>query len=141
MLMGGAVLAWVRSADSRPAALRRLRFALGLAAVGGALTRLILVAVHVDQLFSYRFVIPVAQAVSIWITILSLVALALLWMAAHDLQVIRGYHAGYPLGVVPGVPQRVRRIGALSALAWVSLMLLFGALNTVTAVSPAAIFG
>jgi hypothetical protein len=133
MLMGGAVLAWVRSADSRPAALRRLRFALGLAAVGGALTRLILVAVHVDQLFSYRSVIPVAQAVSIWITILSLVALALLWMAAHDLRVIRGYHTG--------VPQRVRRIGALSALAWVSLMLLFGALNTVTAVPPATVLG
>jgi membrane protein DedA with SNARE-associated domain len=136
VLVGSMVMAWVRSADSRPAALRRLRFALGLAAVGGALTRLILVAVHADALFNYRSIVPIAQAVSIWITILSLVALALLWMAAHDLRVICS-HGQW----VPGVPQRVRSIGALSALAWVSLMLMFGALNTVTAVPPATVLG
>lgn len=129
ILAGSVVMSWVRSASSRAAALRRLRLALGLAAVGGALTRLILVAVHVDRIFGYRSVIPAAQAVSIWVTILSVVALALLWMAARDLRAIRAHR------------YRVRGMGAMSAAAWLSLMLMFGALNTMTAVSPTAIMG
>jgi membrane protein DedA with SNARE-associated domain len=137
ILVGGVVTAWVRSAGSRNGSLRRLRFALGLAAVGGALSRLTLAAVHVDLIFGYRLVVPLAQAASVWITILSLVALALLWIAARDLRVIRGHCTQR----VPGVPPRVRSMGALSALAWFSLMLMFGALNTVPSMMPAGVVG
>jgi len=129
VLIGAGVLAWARSAGSRTAAMRRLRLALSLAAVGGALARLLLVAVDAEHIFTYRFVIPTAQAVSIWVTFLSLVSLALLWVAAHDLRAMRVQY------------QRVRSIGAASIMVWVSLMLMFGALNTVPAVSPTGIFG
>lgn len=129
ILIGSAVTAWIRSAGSRSAALRRLRLSLGLAAVFGALTRLILVAVHVDRVFSYPSVIPTAQVVSIWVTILSLVALALLWIAARDLHAVRMSH------------HRVRSIGVMSTAVWVGLVIMFGALNTVAVVPPSAILG
>ena len=129
ILVASGVTAWVRSAGSRAAALRRLRLVVGLAAVGGALARLLLVAVHVDRVFSTPFVLPSAQAASIWVTILSLVALALLWIAAHDLRAIRTYRL------------KARSIGVMSATVWISLMLMFGALNSVAVVPPASIFG
>lgn len=126
ILVGTAAAAWVRNAGSHAAGLRRLRFALGLGAVGGALVRLVLVALNVDRVFSYASAVSSAQVISLWVTILSLVALTLLWIAARDLGAIRRHH---------------RNIGAVSVVAWVSLMLMFGGLNTVAAVSPAAIFG
>jgi hypothetical protein len=128
ILVGAAVMGWVRSAGSRPASLRRLRLALGLGAVGGAVARMVLVELNVDRIFTYHFVIPSAQAIAIWVSFLSVVALALLWVAAHDLRAVRAHH-------------RARHLGAYSVMAWVSLMMMFAALNTVTVVSPTGLVG
>jgi hypothetical protein len=116
--------------------MRRLRFALGIGAVGGALVRLSLVAANVDRIFSYRFVIPSAEAVSIWVTIVSLLALGLLWIAAHDLKAIRTHYRD----LASRGHAYARPVGLASALAWVFLMVMIGGLNTLAMVPPQTIF-
>jgi membrane protein DedA with SNARE-associated domain len=124
-----ALSAWVRHAGTRAGSLRRLRTALGLGAVGGALSRLVLVGVYGDKPLSHWALAPSLSALSVWITCLSLVALGLLWLAARDLNVISRLHHS-----------RARTIGFLSTGAWSTLMVMFCALTTLGAVAhPAAL--
>jgi hypothetical protein len=125
-----ALSAWIRSAGTRAGSMRRLRTALGLGAVGGALSRLALVGVYGDKPLSHWALAPSLSALSVWVTCLSLVALGLLWLAARDLNIISRYHH-----------RRARTIGLLSTTAWGSLMMMFCALNTVGALAHPAAFG
>lgn len=125
------VVWWVRRGGSRAASLRRIRVTLGLAAVGGALTRLVLVALYGDQQLSDRFLLPSLSVLSIWVTVLSVVALGLLWIAALDLRVIRRYHQHH----------RAPRLEGMSLAAWGSLMFAYCALNTAAGVQHAALLG
>jgi membrane protein DedA with SNARE-associated domain len=121
--------AWIRHAGTRAGSLRRLRTALSLGAVGGALSRLALVGVYGDKQLSHWSLAPSLSALSVWVTCLSLVALGLLWLAARDLNVISRLHH-----------RRARTIGLLSTGAWGTLMVMFCALTTLGAVAhPAAL--
>ena len=113
-LMVAAVLSWwIRQSGSTGAALRRLRLTLGLAAVFGACARLMLVMLETHSSIHRFLFLP---AVATWVTVISLIALALVWVAAHDLRAIRMRH--------------VANIGMTSAASWVTLMILFSAVAT-----------
>jgi membrane protein DedA with SNARE-associated domain len=127
--VAAGVVWWVRRAGSRAAALRRIRVVFGLAAVGGALTRLVLVALYGDRQLSYPF-LPPLSALSVWVMVFSLVALGLLWIAALDLRVIRRYQH-----------HTAHRLELLSVTAWGSLMAAFCALNTLAGVQHAVLLG
>lgn len=128
MIVVMAVSWWVRSAGSRAASLRRLRTAFGLGAVGGALSRLVLVGVYGDGALSHWVPLPSLSALSLWVTCLSLVALGLLWIAARDLRVIRR-----------SAPRGAHTIGVLSTAAWAGLMLMFVALNALAGLQQPAV--
>lgn len=80
---------WVSRAGSRAGVLRRVRISLGLAAVGGSIARLALMALYGDGAMPDWSVLPALSALAVWVALLSLAALGLLWIAAHDLGVIR----------------------------------------------------
>jgi hypothetical protein len=113
------IVVWAHQAGSRQATVRRYRLAFGLATVGGALVRLCLVAVYGDRALTNLFPVPSVSVLSAWVTVFSAVALSLLWIAAHDLNVMRGRR------------KRHHGIGIPSSVAWIALMTLFCALNTI----------
>jgi membrane protein DedA with SNARE-associated domain len=105
-----AILAgWLRHAGSAEAAMRRMRFIVGMVAVVGALTRLLTFALQEHGVAGHRWMMPVAPQVSVWVTLIGLAGLGLLWVAGHDLRVICTRH-------------RRAGFGRVSALAWVSLL-------------------
>lgn len=120
VLIGLAITAWIRAADSRSGSMRRLQTALGIGAAGGAFTRLAIVGIYGDRTLSRWSLAPSLSALSVWITCLSLVALGFLWLAAHDLRIVRRHQ------------HRGRSHRVMSTTLWVSLMLLFVGLNAVT---------
>jgi membrane protein DedA with SNARE-associated domain len=129
LLIALAILAWIRAAGSRTGSLRRLQTALGIGAAGGALSRLALVGVYGDTGLSRWSLAPSLSALSIWVTCLSLVVLGFLWLAAHDLHVVRRHHS------------RGRHATLVTTAAWASLMLMFMALNTVAGMHDPATLG
>jgi hypothetical protein len=114
---------WVRAAGSRDGCLRRIRIVFSLGACGGALTRLILVALYGDLPLSRLTLLPSLSALSIWVTLLSLIALALLWTAAQDLRAIRRLAHHHRWGMTPH-----------TMMMWAALMVGFCALNAVSSV-------
>jgi membrane protein DedA with SNARE-associated domain len=124
-----SVSCWVRSAGTRSGSLRRLQTAFGLGAVGGALSRIVLVAIYGDKPLSDWFLLPPFSALIVWFTCLSLVAAGLLWLAAIDLRVFHRYRLRGRKGVM------------FTTAAWMSLMLMFGALNTLASLQHPTALG
>ena len=122
------IVFWVKAGENKKAAFRRLRFLFGAAAVLGTLTRLVLVAIYGDRTLNSHFLAPSVSALSVWVTCLSLVAFGLMWIAARDLRIIRRYHPAHGISLF--------RAGA-----WVSLMAVYCALNTVGVVAHPAVLG
>jgi membrane protein DedA with SNARE-associated domain len=110
-------IAWVGHAGGREAALRRVRFILGVVAIGGALTRILTFAFPEHVLAENRFSVLFAPEVFIWVTVIGLVGLGLFWIAGYDLRIIcaRHHRSGF---------------SRLSGLGWVSLVALLGLATT-----------
>jgi|SRR5579884_209084 len=116
-----AAAAWgIRRAGWQPETLRRFRLILGLAAVYGVGARLLLVVLFTQPHIPGSVIGPMVA----WVGVLSAVALGLVWIAAHDLRAIR---------------MGGRGIGAISGLAWASLMVTVLASVTVMAPQHAAL--
>jgi membrane protein DedA with SNARE-associated domain len=121
--VGLAIAAWLRHAGPRPHVMRRLRFLLGAAAVLGAAVRLLSMTLGNPGIAGHQVLIPSLPSVATWTTIISLVTLALIWIAAQDLRVICArHHHGH--------------IGTANAATWVGLVLMLG-LATATTTVPA----
>ena len=116
-----ACIGWLRHAGGREAALRRLRFILGVVAVGGALARTVTFAFQEHRFAGQSVSLPFTPALSVGVTLIGLTGLGLLWVAGHDLRVICTRHRR------PG-------FGTLSGLAWVSLLTVL--VLATTGVSP-----
>ncbi len=110
-------IGWLGHAGSREAALRRVRFILGVVAIGGALTRILTFAFPEHVLAENRFSVLFAPEVFIWVTVIGLVGLGLFWIAGYDLRIICARHHR------PGFSR-------LSGFAWVSLVALLGLATT-----------
>jgi membrane protein DedA with SNARE-associated domain len=104
---------WMRRGGSKADGLRRLRLVLSLFAALGVFARLLGAALEGHRIGSHTFLINSLPSLSTWVTALSLIALGLLWIAAHDLRAIRTH-------------PNVARIGMISAAAWLGLMVLMG---------------
>jgi hypothetical protein len=116
---------WLRHAGSAEAAMRRMRFIVGIVAVGGALTRILTFALQEHGVAGHRLTMPLPPEISVWITLIGLAGVGLLWVAGHDLRVIctRQRRAGF---------------GKVSALAWVSLLAILAVAATGVGPSVAA---
>jgi membrane protein DedA with SNARE-associated domain len=108
---------WLRHAGTAEAAMRRLRFIVGMVAVGGAVTRILTFALQEHGVAGHRWTMPLAPELSVWITLIGLAGVGLLWVAGHDLRVIC-------------TQQRRAGFGKASALAWVSLIAILGVAAT-----------
>jgi membrane protein DedA with SNARE-associated domain len=113
---------WVHRAGSPAAALPRFRFALGLPSVCIAAALLVTVTIHGNSVINHRFSLPPLSGLAIWVCILSVAAMGLIWIAAHDLRSIRTHY------------RRARGVGALSATTWVSLMVVLCLMTATTGV-------
>jgi membrane protein DedA with SNARE-associated domain len=110
-------IGWLRHAGGRAAALRRVRFILGVLAVGGATARTLSLAFQEHGLAGHRLSIPFTPVFYVGVTLIGLMGFGLLWVAGHDLKIICTRH-------------RRAGFGKISGLAWVSLAALLALATT-----------
>ncbi|MGH2410903.1 MAG: DedA family protein [Chloroflexota bacterium] len=126
--LGLAFTGWLRHAGSREAALRRVRFTLGLAAAGGAAARIVMYILGGPGLAGHHYVASaLVPVVASWMAIIGVFGFGFLWVAAHDLRIIiaaRHHRPGFTMA---------------SGMAWISMVAILTGVTAWTSVTYPAL--